>query len=117
MSLWIIFKTRNFIDKFSENLISYILCSVNISANCTCDKEICTVQYRQTDRRQQCVQFSTDRQTADSNVYSSVPTDPPQTAMCTVQYRQTDRRQQCVQFSTDRQTADSNVTRRMVNPY
>ena len=56
-----------------------------------------------------CVQFSSDKQTADSNMYSSVPTDRPQTAMCIVQYRQTDHRQQCVQFSTDRQTEDSNM--------
>jgi len=52
----------------------------------------------QKDRRQQCVQFSTNRQTADSNVYSLVLTESLQTEKCKVQYRQ-----------TDRQTAESNV--------
>jgi len=97
---------------------------------------MCTIQYRQIDRRQQILQFSTDRPNAQNNVYSSEPTDGPQTAMFKVQYRQTDRNQQfvnfntevspqkaiftyqyrqadriqqCVEFSTDRQTDDSNV--------
>jgi len=66
---------------------------------------MCTVQYRQTDHRQQCVQSLTDREIKDSNLYSSVQTDGPQTAMCTVQYRRTDHIQQCVQLGKERETA------------
>jgi hypothetical protein len=54
ISVWIVFKIRNFIDKFAEKLKTNILYSVTIS-------EIGTLIRK-------CVQFCTDRQTIDSNV-------------------------------------------------
>jgi len=43
------------------------------------------VLYQQTDQKEQCVQFSTERETAQSYVYSSVETERPQTAKYRVQ--------------------------------
>jgi len=68
-----------------------------------------TVQYRQTDNTQQCVQFRTDRQTSLKIIYRSVPTDIQMTALFTFQYRKTDETQQFAQCSTVRGTTHTNV--------
>ena len=48
------FKIRNFINKFAEQLKTYILCSVTFCGTGTVIRK--------------CVQFCTDKQTIDSNV-------------------------------------------------
>ena len=89
------FEIRNLIDKFTEKLKTHNLCLVNISATGTCENNLCAVQYRQTDRREQYVKLNTDR---------------PQTAMCTVHYRQTDRPQTAMCTIQNSQTADQICT-------
>jgi len=61
------------------------------------------------DYTQQFVQFSKEKQTTHSNMYSSVSKDRLQPTNSTVQYRQRYQTQQCVQLCSDRLTTHINI--------
>jgi hypothetical protein len=87
------FEIRNFIDKFSDQLKTHILCRVKFSETGACDKKMCTVLYWQTYHRQQCNR-SYGFSLQDNKVY---------------RHNLIQAIRKCVQPCTERQTTDSNV--------